>query len=142
MRFLLLALAFLVSWSCGYRTAKVVKEAPKRELVYYAPVKGVIKEQERGFFIQTRCGEFFRSVEAGKVVYSGRDVDNYGWVIIIEQKDGNVGVYGRVGKPWVNQGERVKVRQVIGKVGKFKGICGLYFEVRDKTGKPLRPLLR
>ncbi|GEM_PF-2336605 len=127
---------------CAYQQAKVVTEKPLQKPVYYAPVKGNLKEDERGFYIQTRCGEFFRSVEEGKVAYSGKDVNNYGWVIIVEQMDGYVAVYGKVGKPWVNQGEKVRARQVLGKVGKSKGNCGIHFELRDSSGKPVKPLLR
>ena len=133
----------LLILSCSGPVVRIERESiKKRELFYHVPVKGRVQEKGRGYFIYTRCGSFFRAVEGGKVAYSGKDLDNYGWIIIIEQEDGNVGVYGKVGKPWVNQGERVKRRQVLGKVGRSKGKCGIYFEVRNSEGAPLKVVLQ
>ena len=143
MRSLLVIISASLLLSCTVKTVKVEREPlTKREIVYYAPVKGAVQEEGRGYFINARCGAFFRAVEGGKVAYSGKDLDNYGWIIIVEQEDGNVGVYGKVGKPWVNQGEKVKRRQVLGKVGRSKGKCGIYFEVRNSQGKPVNITLR
>lgn len=142
----MVALAFsliLLILSCSGPAVRVEYESiKKRELLYHLPVKGRVQEKARGYFISTRCGAFFRAVEGGKVAYSGKDLGNYGWIIIIEQEDGNVGVYGKVGKPWVNQGEKVKRRQVLGKVGRSKGKCGIYFEVRNSEGTPLKVVLQ
>jgi len=143
MKVLLFLFTALFVGSCTVKSVRVEREPlTRKEIVYYAPVKGAIREEGRGYFITARCGSFFRAVEGGKVAYSGKDLDNYGWIIIIEQEDGNVGVYGKVGRPWVNQGERVKRRQVLGKVGKSKGKCGIYFEVRNDAGQPVSITLR
>ncbi len=135
----LIAVAFLVS--CAQRPAKVQKVKIKKP-VYYIPVKGEIKSAGRGFFIKTKCGNFVRAVESGKVVYSGRDIESYGWVVIVEQEDGFASVYGKLGRPWVRTGERVKRRQVIGKAGKSREGCGMYYELRNSLGEPVIPVLR
>ncbi len=133
----LLLLAFLL-FSCAPVKVEKKKEIP----VYLAPVSGERLKEGRGLFIRTRCGKFFRAVEGGKVVYVGKDVENFGWVIVVEQWDGFVSVYGKVKKPWVKTGERVKPRQVLGRVGRTRRRCGLYFELRDPVGNPVRPVLR
>ena len=138
-RFVLLGL--LVS-SCAYMPAKVEVEKKPEVPVYLAPVSGERLKQGRGVFIKTRCDEFFRSVGEGKVVYVGKDVENFGWVLMVRQTDGFVAVYGKVKDPWVRMGERVRTRQVLGRVGKTRRGCGLYFELRNLRGDPVRPVLR
>ncbi len=138
----LLALFLLVFLtSCATRSPKVVKEKPEAP-VYLSPLKGSLEVIGRGVFIRSRCGDFVRAVAEGRVVYSGKDVDNFGWVVMVEQKDGFLSVYGKINNPWVRSGERVKRRQVIGKAGRWKDACGVYYELRDKEGKPLKPVLR
>ncbi|MDQ7039007.1 MAG: M23 family metallopeptidase [Aquificota bacterium] len=135
-----LLVLFLIS-SCVYMPAEVEvkREAPP---AYYPPVKGEKIRMGRGVFIRTRCGAFFRSVGEGKVIYAGRDVGNFGWVVMVRQTDGFVAVYGKTGKPWVRTGERVKARQVLGRVGKGRKGCGIYFELRNRRGDPVNPVLR
>lgn len=135
--FLLLALLLLAS--CAPKVVKVEKPTIP---TYYKPVKGEILKKKRGVFIRSRCGEFVRAVEAGEVVYAGRDLNNYGWVVIIKQKDGLVSVYGKLGKPWVRAGERVRSRQVIGRVAKGRMGCGLYYELRNSRGEPVEVRMR
>lgn len=137
MKVLVLAFLFLVI-SCAQRVERISEPMP----VYYPPARGTVEDAGRGLFIRTGCNDYVRAVEEGRVVYSGRDVGGYGWVVIIEQRDGLVSVYGKMGRPWVRAGERVKVRQVIGKVGKGRGVCGLYYELRDRKGDPVEPRIR
>ncbi|EDP75782.1 M23 family metallopeptidase [Hydrogenivirga sp. 128-5-R1-1] len=140
MKALLILTLFFIA-SCAQRPVKV--ERPEtRTPVYHAPVRGVFNKTPRGVFIKTSCSKFVRAVKEGDVVYSGRDIESYGWVVIVNQRDGFVSVYGRLSKPWVKTGERVKDRQVIGKVGRNKDACGVYYELRDAYGKPLKPILR
>ncbi len=118
---------------------KTPRKKKQRAVTYpYPPVKGTIIRKDRGIYIKTRCGAFVRAVEGGRVIYAGKDVNAYGWVVIVEQRDGFISVYGRLGKPWVSKGEQVKVRQVLGRVGKYRTSCGLYYELRDKRGNPVR----
>ena len=134
----LLVMAFL--FACAQKE-KEVKPLQKKPL-YYMPVKGKLKIHGSGFYIKSKCGEFVRAVEEGKVIYAGKDIGSYGWVVIVEQKDGYVSVYGKVQRPWVKAGELVKKRQIIGKVGRVKKWCGVYYEVRNKFGESIEPMLR
>lgn len=138
MRFLLLVAVLIVS-SC---VQKVEKPPEVRRPVYYPPVKGSVEKMGRGIFVKAGCGKYVRAVEEGRVVYAGRDVENYGWVVIIEQRDGLVSVYGKMERPWVKIGERVKVRQVIGKVGRGREGCGIYYELRNGRGDPVKPVMK
>ena len=115
----------------------VLSCAPKVEEKVLLPVEGNVFGEGRGVFIHSSCKDYARAVKSGRVIYAGRDVRNYGWVIILEHRDGSVSVYGRVGRPWVRTGERVKRRQVLGKVGFYRGRCGVYYELRDRHGIPV-----
>jgi murein DD-endopeptidase MepM/ murein hydrolase activator NlpD len=142
MRRALTLLSALLLVSCSYTPVKVEVRKGPQVPVYYAPVKGERLKEGRGLFIRSRCGAFFRSVGDGRVIYVGKDVENFGWVLLIEHTDGFVSVYGKVKRPWVRTGERVKARQVLGKVGRTRRGCGLYFELRNRRGDPIRPVLR
>lgn len=102
-----------------------------------SPVKGRAVRTERGYFIVTSCGEFFRSVSDGRVLYAGDDIKNYGWVVMVDGGDGFVYVYGYAESLLVRRGENVRKGQPLGKVGKGSDDCGILFEVRDVEGKPL-----
>lgn len=138
MRGLLFVLVALLMYSCAQKVDRISPEKP----VYYAPLKGYPSKLDRGFVIRSSCDKYVRAVESGRVVYSGKDISSYGWVVIVEQTDGFVSVYGRMSKPWVRTGEKVKRRQVVGKVGRLKSSCGVYYELRDHEGNPVRPVLR
>ncbi len=113
--------------------------APKERtgLKVELPVRGRLEKTERGYFIHTSCGEFFRSVSEGRVLYSGDDIKNYYWVVMVESEEGLVYVYAKGESALVKRGERVKKGQPLGKVGKYGETCGILFEVRDTEGKPL-----
>jgi len=114
------------------------RQIPKDEYVKVAmPVKGTPVKAQRGYFIRTSCDEFFRSVEEGRVLYAGDDLKNYGWVIMIEQRDGYMSVYTRAENSFVKKGERVRKAQVLGKVGKQGNQCGIGFELRLQDGSPI-----
>lgn len=100
------------------------------------PVKGQPSRSDRGFYIKTSCGEFFRSVSDGKVLYAGNDLKNYNWVVMVES-DGFVYVYAKAGSSLVKKGERVAKGQTLGKVGQNPEGCGILFEVRNTEGKPV-----
>jgi len=130
----------LLLLSCAPKK-RVEKPVPAKP-VYYMPVRGEPVLSGRGLFIKAKCGEYVRAVEAGRVVYAGKDIGSYGWIIIVHQEDGYASVYGRLSKRWVRPGERVKGRQIIGEVGRAKGSCGVYYELRNSAGDPVPPVLR
>lgn len=136
MRLVLLMLLSL-TLSCVQKVEK-----PRELKTYYPPVDGKVQRVERGLLIRTECGKYVRAVEGGKVLYSGKDVGGYGWVVVVEQEDQLLSVYGGMDSSWVKTGERVKVRQVVGKVGKNREGCGLYYELRSREGNPLEPAIR
>jgi hypothetical protein len=98
------------------------------------PVKGIPIRSHRGYFIKSACGEFFRAVERGKVLYTGNDLKFYDWVVMVEQEDGYITVYTRAERVFVKKGEIVKKGQVLGKVGKQGQDCGIGLELRLKDG--------
>ncbi|NPA41975.1 MAG: M23 family metallopeptidase [Aquificae bacterium] len=148
MRWLSFFVLVLIFLSCAPAPKKVEKKVerqpPKIEKPrkYLPPVKGTPVPSGRGVFIKAKCGSFVRAVEGGKVAYAGKSINNFGWVVIVEQRDGLVAVYGRLGELWVRTGERVRARQVLGRVGRYKNTCGVYYEVRDRRGRPLKTPLR
>lgn len=102
-----------------------------------SPVRGRAVRTERGYHITTACGEFFRSVGEGKVLYAGDDIKGYGWVVMVRGEEDLVFVYGKAERLMVKAGERVVKGQVLGKVGSQPEGCGLLFEVRDPEGRPV-----
>lgn len=103
------------------------------------PVDGRIISRGRGVFIESECGKEVISVSDGYVIYSGDDLKEYGWLVIIEGGDGLMYVYGNLLKGEVYKGENVKEGFVIGYVGENgKGRCGVIYEVRNREGDPLK----
>jgi len=122
--------------SCAPKKVDLIKP------VYMLPAKGKVFKEARGYILRTRCAEYIRAVEAGEVIYAGKDVENYKWVVIVKQRDGYFSVYGKLKEKWVRRGEKVKKRQIIGRAGRIKGNCGIYYELRNKAGDPVFPVLR
>jgi murein DD-endopeptidase MepM/ murein hydrolase activator NlpD len=76
------------------------------------------------------------SAHAGYVRYADWG-DGYGNMVIVEYADGKYQtVYAHLSEILVRDGEAVRPRQVIGKVGATGGVTGphLHFELRKKTG--------
>ena len=124
--------------STAVETRKEETPSLQREnLRVQLPVRGRLTKTERGYYITTSCGEFYRSVSDGKVLYSGDDIRGYGWVVMVESEDGLVYVYAKAESSLVKRGERVKRGQPLGRVGNSQEGCGLLFEIRDQKGKPI-----
>ncbi|MFN7065650.1 MAG: murein hydrolase activator EnvC family protein [Aquificaceae bacterium] len=113
------------------------RENTKTPIQVSMPVRGKPTRTERGYYISTPCGEFFRSISDGRVLYAGDDIRNYRWVVMVEGLDGLVYVYGMADSLMVKRGEKVRKGQPLGKVGNNRDSCGLIFEVRDSEGKPI-----
>ncbi len=139
MRIAVALLIFMIV-SCAQRAD--VQTPPTKPPVYSKPVKGNTTPLGRGVFINSRCGDYVRSVADGKVTYAGKGVGSYGWIVIVDQEDGFTSVYGKFGEVWVKTGERVKARQVLGRTGRYHNICGIYYELRDAKGVPIEPVMR
>ncbi|QWK20538.1 MAG: LysM peptidoglycan-binding domain-containing protein [Hydrogenobacter thermophilus] len=104
------------------------------------PVDGKVVKSTRGVDIITNCGEAVRSVDDGKVIYSGDDLQAYGNMVIIEHGD-FISLYAYNSKNMVKRGETVSKGQQIATVGtkNNSGECMLHFELRTKDGVPLDP---
>jgi len=96
--------------------------------------------KNKGINIAGRSGEVIRSTAAGRVVYSGMGLRGYGKLIIIKHNDSYLSAYAYNKKILVHEGERVKARQVIARMGKsYTGKTMLHFEIR-RNGKPVNPM--
>ncbi len=112
------------------------KALPSEGLRVAMPLRGQPIKSERGYYIRSSCGEFFRSVSEGKVLYAGNDLKSYDWVVMVEG-DNFVYVYAKASSSLVKKGERVSKGQPLGKVGQSQEGCGILFEVRDAEGRPI-----
>jgi len=68
---------------------------------------------------------------AGRVVYVGRKFSGYGKMILIDHGDGVSTLYSHLNKFYVNAGQTVHGRQIIGSMGRTGRATGvhLHFEV-------------
>jgi len=124
------------------KTTPPHREEKKSLISLRMPVlRGEPIKREKGYFIKTPCDEFFRASKGGRVLYAGDDIKSLGWVLMVDTGDYTV-VYTRAEKLLVKRGESVREGQVLGKVGKTQGVCGLSIEVRDEEGRPLEFELR
>ncbi len=113
---------------------------PRLKLAFL-PVNGKYKKETKGLNIYAPCGSKIRSVDNGRVIYSGNDLTPYGNMIIIEHK-GYLSIYAFNMQNLVERGERVSRGEIIAKVGMKPGSseCALHFEIRAKDGSVLNPL--
>ncbi|MGB9874475.1 MAG: murein hydrolase activator EnvC family protein, partial [Hydrogenobacter sp.] len=104
------------------------------------PVEGKVVKSTRGVDILTKCGEPVLSVDDGKVIYSGGDLQAYGNMVIVEHKD-FISLYAYNSQNMVKRGDTVSKGQKIAIVGKKNNSdeCMLHFELRTKDGVPLDP---
>jgi lipoprotein NlpD len=80
------------------------------------------------------------AVAPGRVVYAGNGIYGYSYLVIIEHDVHYLTAYGYNSAILVHEGQLVKAKQPIAKVGKApSGKYVLHFEVR-KNGKPVDPL--
>lgn len=82
------------------------------------------------------------SAHSGYVRYADWG-DGYGNMIIVEYADGKYQtLYAHLSEIFVREGEAVRARQVIGKVGSTGGVTGahLHFELLHKSGNDFEPV--
>lgn len=104
------------------------------------PVDGKMVKSTRGVDILADCGQPIKSVDDGKVIYSGGDLQAYGNMVIVEHKD-FISLYAYNSKNLVKRGDSVSKGQEIATVGNKNNSqeCMLHFELRTKDGVPLDP---
>ena len=94
----------------------------------------------KGIGIRGRLGQPVKAAAAGKVVYSGNGLINYGNLIIIKHSHSFLSAYAHNKKLLVKEGDSVKPGQSIAKMGSpDSGKAQLHFEIR-RNGKPVNPL--
>jgi lipoprotein NlpD len=104
------------------------------------PVIGSFYVLNRGINIAGHVGQPIYAAAAGKVVYSGDGLRNYGNLIIIKHNSMFLTAYAHNEKNLVRQGEWVKPGQEIAEMGSTgTNRTMLHFEIR-KSGEPVNPL--
>ena len=104
-----------------------------------APVKGL---PNNGIDLAAFAGMTVHAAAPGKVVFAGKEPERFGQLIVIEHTGGWVTAYAYLGKVLVTEGQSVKARQVIARIGKSGEAKrpGLHFELRKGTS-PRNPAL-
>lgn len=93
-----------------------------------------------GINIRTRRGAHVKSAENGIVVYTGRDLEGFGNLVLIRHADRFMTAYGHLDGIKVKKGDQVRRGQTIGTAGSTGSVTSpqLHFEVRRGT-KALDP---
>jgi len=93
----------------------------------------------KGIDITADCGSPITAAAAGKVVYAGNGLRGYGELIIIKHSDEFLSAYAHNQKLLVQEGQSVRIGQVIALMGNSEAKCVMvHFEIR-KAGKPVNP---
>ena len=136
---------------------KIVKEniKPKTKVrvisrsyskIWYWPAKGKLiksfnlSKNQKGIDIKGSIGSSVLAAKNGIVVYSGNGLRGYGNLVIIKHNNSFMSAYAFNRKIIVKEGQKVKAKQKIAEMGRWKGYNGLlHFEIRRK-GDPVNPL--
>lgn len=104
-----------------------------------APVKGL---PNNGIDLAAFAGMTVHAAAPGKVVFAGKEPERFGQLIVIEHTGGWVTAYAYLGKVLVKEGQSVKAREIIARIGKSGEAKrpGLHFELRKGTS-PRNPAL-
>jgi lipoprotein NlpD len=93
-----------------------------------------------GIGIAGTTGQDIVAAAAGRVVYAGSGLPDYGQLVIVEHNESWLTAYGHNRRVLVAQGDAVARGQKIGEMGESPGRGpGIYFEIR-RNGDPLDPL--
>ncbi len=104
-----------------------------------APVKGL---PNNGIDLAAFAGMTVHAAAAGKVVFAGKEPERFGQLIVIDHGGSWVTAYAYLGKVLVKEGQAVKAREIIARIGKSGEAKrpGLHFELRKGTA-PRNPAL-
>jgi septal ring factor EnvC (AmiA/AmiB activator) len=91
-----------------------------------------------GIKIKTAGSSDVKAVGGGEVIFAG-EFRAYGSMVIVDHGGGFYSIYGQLGEIEVNEGQKVKAEEPIGKT-QTNGDSVLYFEIRS-NGKPQDPML-
>lgn len=103
------------------------------------PVKGL---PNNGIDLAAFAGMTVHAAAAGKVVFAGTEPERFGQLIVIDHGGSWVTAYAYLGQVRVKEGQTVKARQIIARIGKSGEAKrpGLHFELRKGTA-PRNPAL-
>ncbi len=103
------------------------------------PVKGL---PNNGIDLAAFAGMTVHAAAAGKVLFAGTEPERFGQLILIAHEGGWVTAYAYLGQVTVKEGQTVKARQIIARIGKSGEAKrpGLHFELRKGTA-PRNPAL-
>lgn len=126
------------------RTHTVMASTP---IQWQWPTRGDIKQMfseadisRKGIDIGGRLGQPVQAAAAGRVVYAGSGLLNYGKLIILKHDDNYLSAYAYNRALLVHEGDTVAGGQHIADMGsKTKGDPLLHFEIRY-DGRPINPL--
>jgi len=94
----------------------------------------------KGIDLAGELGEPVLAASDGTVVYAGSGLRGYGELVIVKHSETYVSAYGHNRRLLVQEGQRVKVGQVIGEMGSTgTDRVKLHFEIR-RQGKPVDPI--
>ena len=86
-------------------------------------------------FLPGRIGAHVMAVDDGKVVFSGKDLKEFGPAVVLSHEKGLFSVYGNLQKRYVKKGQKIYRGQVIGRIDKAaddEGQGELVFWARHK----------
>lgn len=88
--------------------------------------------RSNGLNIAAPSGTTVRASAAGKVIYAGSQLSDYGNLVLIQHANGFVSVYAHLSRILVQNQAEVRQNQEIGEVGQTGGVTEpqLYFEMR------------
>ncbi len=97
-----------------------------------APVKGL---PNNGIDLAAFAGMTVHAAAAGKVIFAGKEPERFGQLIVIDHGGSWVTAYAYLGKVLVKEGQTVKAREIIARIGKSGEAKrpGLHFELRKGT---------
>ncbi len=113
---------------------------PKVNSIYPVDAKPVYVGNKVYFY--TNCGSMVQSVTPGQVIYSGKTLKAYNYIVLIKTPQNLVDVYTYLGKAFVAKGDYVKKGAIIGEVGvdPIDNVCKLLYETRNTNGDIVNPV--
>jgi lipoprotein NlpD len=129
-------------------SAPVIAAGPTSEtdsISWQWPVAGKVSKKfsdgavMKGIAVDGKAGTPIYAAAAGRVVYAGEGLRNYGKLVIVRHNDQYTSVYGHNSTINVKEGESVKRGQKIAEMGNTEtDATRLFFEIR-RSGKQVDP---
>ena len=128
--------ANIVRQSIAIEDKKVIWEWPSTGEI----INGFSPNGNKGIDIGGQVGDAVFAAAEGDVVYSGRDVQGIGNLLIVRHGERYLSAYAHNSKMLVFEGDQVKPGQKIAEIGMdLSGEPALHFEIRI-DGKPTNPI--